>query len=104
VQPPSRFPGIDVDFTLTHALELPWRELAAAIAAAQVEDLARCVLKDRYQGAGIPAGAVATTVAFHYNAPERSLTQEEVNGRHQALAADLERRFGVARAGTEERR
>lgn len=104
VEPPSRFPGIDADFTLTHSLDLPWRELAAAIAAARVEDLARFTLKDRYQGAGIPAGAVATTIAFHYNAPERSLTQEEVNSRHQALAADLDRRFGVARAGAEEKR
>ena len=48
---------------------------------------------------------MATTIAFHYNAPERSLTQEEVNQRHQALAGELERRFGVdRRAGAEEKR
>ncbi len=99
VEPPSRFPGIDADFTLTHSLDLPWRDLAAAIADARVADLLRFGLKDRYQGAGIPAGAVATTIAFHYNAAERSLTQEEVNGRHQALAGELERRFGIARGG-----
>ena len=105
VEPPSRFPGIDADLTLTHALDLPWRDLAAAIGEARVEDLARFHLKDRYQGKGIPAGAVATTIAFHYNAPERSLTQEEVNQRHQALAGDLERRFGVdRRSGAEEGR
>lgn len=105
VEPPSRFPGIDADLTLTHSLDLAWRELAAAIAAAQVEDLARFDLKDRYQGKGIPVGAVATTIAFHYRAPERSLTQEEVNQRHQALAGDLERRFGIdRRAGAEEKR
>ena len=98
VQPPSRFPGIDADFTLTHPLELPWRDLAAAIGSAGVEDLARFSLKDRYQGTGIPEGAVATTIAFHYNAPERSLTQDEVNSRQQALAVDLERRFGVDRS------
>ncbi|MEO8198021.1 MAG: hypothetical protein ABI689_14990, partial [Thermoanaerobaculia bacterium] len=99
VEPPSRFPGIDADFTLTHSLDLPWRDLAAAIVEAHVEDLFRFSLKDRYQGAGIPAGAVATTITFHYNAPERSLTQEEVNSRHQAVAGELERRFGVARGG-----
>ena len=104
VEPPSRFPGIDADFTLTHPLEVLWREIAAAIADAKVEDLARFSLKDRYQGAGIPPGAVATTIAFHYNAPERSLKQEEVNARHQALAGDLERRFAVARAGAESQR
>lgn len=101
VEPPSRYPGIDVDFTLTHPLVVPWQELARAIDAEQVEDLARYSLKDRYQGKGIPAGAVATTIAFHYNAPERSLTQEAVNARHLALAASLERQFGVERAGAE---
>ncbi len=99
VQAPSRFPGIDADLTLTHALALSWQELAAAIRAARIEDLARFSLKDRYRGAGIPEGAIATTIAFHYNAPERSLTQDEVNSRHQALAGDLERRFGVDRGG-----
>jgi len=108
-QAPSRFPGIDADLTLTHALDLPWRELAAAIRAARVEDLARFNLKDRYQGAGIPEGAVATTIAFYYNAAERSLTQDEVNSRQQALKADLERRFGSDRSaerpvGAEEKR
>ncbi len=111
VQPPSRFPGIDADLTLTHPLDLSWSELEAAIRAAQVEDLAQFSLKDRYQGAGIPSGAVATTIAFHYSTPERSLTQDEVNTRQQALRGDLERRFGIDRgggqhgqqAGTEER-
>ncbi|MEO8274678.1 MAG: phenylalanine--tRNA ligase subunit beta [Thermoanaerobaculia bacterium] len=99
VQSPSRFPGIDADLTLTHSLDVPWQELAAAIRDVGVENLDRLSLKDRYQGAGIPRGAVATTIAFHFNAPERSLTQEEVNSGHLALSAELERRFGVARAG-----
>ena len=35
-----------------------------------------------------------TTLSFHYNARERSLTQEEVNARQGALNQELERRFG----------
>ncbi|MBZ0088911.1 MAG: hypothetical protein K8H90_00890 [Thermoanaerobaculia bacterium] len=54
-------------------------------------------LKDRYQGAGVPAGAVATTITFDYHAGERTLAQDEVNERQASLAARLERRFGVAR-------
>jgi len=104
VEPPSRYPGIDVDLTLTHPLSIAWQELSRAIAAERVEDLARYSLKDRYQGKGIPAGAVATTIAFHYNAPERSLTQEAVNARHLALAASLERQFGVERTVPESQR
>ncbi|HVS04533.1 MAG TPA: phenylalanine--tRNA ligase subunit beta [Thermoanaerobaculia bacterium] len=94
VRLPPRVPGVAVDLTLTHRQEVTWAELAEAIRAAAVPDLADCALKDRYTGEGVPPGAVNTTIAFHYQAAERSLTQEEVNDRQTALAAELERRFG----------
>jgi phenylalanyl-tRNA synthetase beta chain len=97
---PPRLPGISADLTLTHPLSLSWAELAAAIDATAVDLLVGYRLKERYQGAGLPAGAVATTITFDYHGGERSLTQEEVNARHAALADGLERRFGVARKET----
>jgi phenylalanyl-tRNA synthetase beta chain len=97
VELPSRFPGVAVDLTLTHALATTWAEIAQAIAEQAPEDLVSWGLKDRYRGAGVPEGAVNTTISFQYNSQERSLTQEEVNERQGALAADLERRFGWKR-------
>jgi phenylalanyl-tRNA synthetase beta chain len=97
VDPPARHPGISVDTTLTHPLALTWREIEAAIGAARAKSLRSFALKDRYQGRGVPAGAVATTITFEYLDADRTLTLEEVNAAHAALAADLERRFGVAR-------
>jgi phenylalanyl-tRNA synthetase beta chain len=94
VESPSRFPGVSVDLTLTHALATPWAEIARAIGEHAPADLVSWGLKDRYRGPGVPEGAVNTTISFLYNSPERSLTQEEVNERQSALAADLERRFG----------
>lgn len=94
VELPSRFPGVSADFTLTHALATPWAEIDGAIAELKPADLVSWQLKDRYRGPGVPEGAVNTTIAFHYNAGERSLTQEEVNERQLALSAELERRFG----------
>lgn len=94
IQAPSRYPGIEADATLTHALGLAWDELAAAIRDARVDDLVGWGLKDRYRGKGVPAGAVNTTVWFRYNSADRSLTQEEVNERHHQLVADLEQAFG----------
>ena len=87
--PPSRFPGITADLTLTHPLATPWAELAAAVEAHRPPELTSFGLKVRYQGEGVPAGAVNTTLFFLYNSPERSLTQEEVNLRQAALAAEL---------------
>ena len=60
---------------------------------------ARYALAVRYAGEGVPEGAVATTVRFLYASPERSLTQDEVNDRQEALRRVLEDRFGAAAAG-----
>ena len=98
---PSRFPGIAADLTLTHALEVPWRDIAATIAEAAPEELQEFGLKDRYQGEGVPQGAVNTTVSFQYSAPDRSLSQDEVNARQAELARRLGERFGWP--GAEER-
>jgi phenylalanyl-tRNA synthetase beta chain len=97
IDPPSRFPGIGADFTLTHALDVPWAEIEAAIRAAApaAPDLVSWELTVRYQGEGVPPGAVNTTIHFFYNSRQRSLTQDEVNGQQLALAAELERRFGL---------
>ena len=93
-QAPSRFPGIVIDATLTHAVEVPWEQIADAIDALEVNDLVQFGLKDRYQGKGVPQGAVNTTLSFLYNAEGRSLTHDEVNERHRHVAAELEQRFG----------
>ena len=97
VVPPSRLPGVDVDQTITHSTSIAWSEIAARIESVRPAELVRFSLKDRYQGAGVPVGAVATTIAFHYNAGERTLTQDEVNARHAGLAEELERAFASAR-------
>lgn len=97
VEPPSRYPGIEVDLTLTHDLAVPWADIANAVRELRVADLRTFALKDRYLGAGVPAGAVATTISFRYVAADRSLTQDEVNSRHAALREALAGRFGVDR-------
>ncbi len=94
VEAPSRFPGIDADLTLTHSVATPWAEIDRAVAGLRPADLVSWEMTVRYQGQGVPEGAVNTTVHFLYNSPERSLTQEEVNERQLALAAELQRRFG----------
>ena len=91
---PSRFPGISADLTLTHALDVPWAEIDRTVAQSAPQDLVSWQLKVRYRGQGVPEGAVNTTLSFHYNAQDRSLTQEEVNARQLGLNQELERRFG----------
>ena len=91
---PSRFPAVEVDLTLTHAREVSWADMKQEVAATAVADLADFGLKDRYSGEGVPAGAVNSTLYFLYNAADRSLTQEEVNDRQEAVRQRLTDRFG----------
>jgi len=91
---PSRQPAIAVDLTFTHALEVAWSAIAAAVESARPRELVAYELENRYQGQGVPPGAVNTTIHFVYNAADRSLTQEEVNSRQAAIAALLGERFG----------
>jgi phenylalanyl-tRNA synthetase beta chain len=97
VAPPPRLPGIRADLTLTHALTLPWAEIARVIEELATPLLAGFRLVDRFRGRGVPEGAVATTIAFDYQGDDRTLTQEEVNERQAAIAAELERRFALPR-------
>jgi phenylalanyl-tRNA synthetase beta chain len=102
VEMPPRLPGIEVDFTLTHSLDLPWAEIEAAVRTEAAPELRRARLKVRYTGEGVPAGAVNTTLTFLYHGGERQLTQEEVNRHQEALAATLQERFGWAATGAGE--
>jgi phenylalanyl-tRNA synthetase beta subunit len=94
VELPSRFPGVEVDLTLTQSLATPWSEIVRVIDQAAVDDLVRFGLKDRYSGEGVPPGAVNTTIYFLYNAADSSLTRDAVNERHEAVRGLLEQRFG----------
>ena len=100
VTSPPRLPGIAMDLTLSHALATPWSELAEAIRSTAAPELVRFGLKDRYQGQGVPPGAVNTTLSFLYHAGERQLTQDEVNGWHEALTTRLAERFAWSRKET----
>lgn len=94
VEAPSRLPGIAADLTLTHAVTTPWAEIDRAIAELAPPDLVSWSHKDRYRGPGVAEGTVNTTIAFVYNAGDRSLTQDEVNARQLPLGEELARRFG----------
>ncbi len=94
VIPPSRYPAVTADITLTHAADLPWSEIERAVNAQRAEELSEFGLKDRYDGEGVPDGAVNTTIWFRYNAGDRSLTQDEVNSFQQLIRSRLEEEFG----------
>ena len=93
VIPPSRHPAVTADITLTHAADLPWSEIERSVNEQRADELSEFGLKDRYDGEGVPQGAVNTTIWFRYNAGDRSLTQDEVNSFQQSIRNRLEEEF-----------
>ncbi|MFI5181309.1 MAG: phenylalanine--tRNA ligase subunit beta [Thermoanaerobaculia bacterium] len=89
VEPPPKLPGSDVDVTVTHALTVPWRELAERVRDGAPAELLAVEAKGRYRGAGVPDGFVKTTMTLRFGSPLRSLAREEINGWRDAAAGRL---------------
>ena len=89
VEPPSKFPGSEVDLTVTHALSTPWRALEEAVRAGAPAELLAVEAKGRYRGPGVPDGFVKTTLTLRFGSSRASLAREDVNGWRDAAARRL---------------
>ncbi|MBK9968797.1 MAG: phenylalanine--tRNA ligase subunit beta [Holophagales bacterium] len=79
VEMPSRFPGSDVDLTVTHPLTVAWETLESAVRKGAPAELLRVEAKYLWRGAGVPAGFVKTTLTVAFGSQERSLGRDEIN-------------------------
>jgi phenylalanyl-tRNA synthetase beta chain len=79
VEMPSRFPGSDVDLTVTHPLSVPWEALVSAVRKDAPAELVRVHARYLWRGAGVPEGHVKTTLSVAFGSPERSLERDEIN-------------------------
>jgi phenylalanyl-tRNA synthetase beta chain len=76
---PSRFPGSDIDLTVTHPLSVAWETLDAAVREGAPAELLRVDAKYLWRGAGVPEGFVKTTLRVTFGSQERSLGRDEIN-------------------------
>ena len=96
VEMPSRFPGSDVDLTVTHPLSLPWEALAAAVRTEAPGELLRVDAKYLWRGAEVPEGHLKTTLTVAFGAQERSLERDEINRWRDEAARRLLALLGTA--------
>ncbi len=89
VEPPSKFPGSEVDLTVTHALSTPWRALENAVRTGAPPELVAVEAKGRYRGPGVADGFVKTTLTLRFGSSRASLAREDVNGWRDAAARRL---------------
>ena len=89
VEPPPRFPGSEVDLTVTHPLSTAWKTLESAVRAGAPRELVAVEAKGRYRGPGVKDGFVKTTLTLRFGSPLGSLAREDVNGWRDAAARRL---------------
>jgi phenylalanyl-tRNA synthetase beta chain len=89
VEPPPRYPGSEVDLTVTHLLSTGWRALESAVRLGAPSELVAVEAKGRYRGPGVKEGFVKTTLTLRFGSPLRSLAREDVNGWRDAAARRL---------------
>ncbi|HTD51514.1 MAG TPA: phenylalanine--tRNA ligase subunit beta, partial [Thermoanaerobaculia bacterium] len=97
----SNRPAITADLSFTQPRELAWQTIEEFVRGLGLPDLESIRCLDRYEGAGVPAGSVKTTIRLTFRSPERTLEQEEVNRHVRRLAEELRAGLPVAVIGWE---
>jgi len=92
----SSLPAITADLSFAQPRELAWADVERLVRQSGLEHLESLRCLDRYEGPGVDAGKIKTTIRMTFRSPERTLAQEEVNQQVRRLAAELASRPGIA--------
>ena len=91
----STLPAISADLSFSQPKAFAWQELEEFVRARKPEHLESLACLDRYEGPGVAAGQVKTTMRLTFRAQDRTLEQEEVNRQVRRLAEELASRPGI---------
>jgi len=93
-RPPSRFPAVVQDIAVVVDEDVPAYEVRQVILRAGGELLRQAVLFDVYRGDPIPPGKKSLAYSLAYQAPDRTLTDEEVGRIRARILEALTREVG----------
>ncbi len=96
-KPLPRNPSVVRDLSILVADTLPAGEVRDTIRAAAPPTLMRVAEFDRYQGKGIPDGHASLSYRLTFQAPNRTLTDADVDAAMNAIVAELARKCGAVR-------
>ena len=92
-QPLPRFPAVQRDLAVVVGAGVTAAEIEAAIRAAAPAWLTRIALFDVYQGSQVGPGRRSLAWGLTFQAPDRTLTDAEVNEVHARIVAEITKRF-----------
>jgi phenylalanyl-tRNA synthetase beta chain len=94
-EPLPRFPAVQRDLAVVVGPEVTAAQVEAAIRALRGPWLTRLELFDVYAGSQVGPGRRSLAFGLTYQAPDRTLTDAEVNDEHNRLVSALTARLGV---------
>jgi len=92
-EPLPRFPAVQRDLAVVVSAEVTAGQVEAAIRAMNAPLLTRLTLFDVYTGGQVGAGRRSLAWSLTFQAPDRTLTDAEVNRVHEQIVAEVARRF-----------
>jgi phenylalanyl-tRNA synthetase beta chain len=92
-EPLPRFPAVQRDLAIVVGSEVAAGEVEAAIRAMRLPLLTRLTLFDVYTGGQVGAGRRSLAWSLTFQAPDRTLTDAEVNRLHERIVAEVAKRF-----------
>jgi len=93
--PLPRFPAVQRDLALVVADDVTVAQVEAVIRGMDIPWLARVQLFDVYSGSQVGAGRRSLAFGLTFQAPDRTLTDAEVNEQHARVVRELGRRLGA---------
>lgn len=85
----ARFPGIQRDLSIIVDEKIPTQEIYRVIASIKDDLVKEIKIFDLYQGDHIPPGKKSLTYRIKYQAPDRTLTDNEVSRIQQRILSNL---------------
>jgi phenylalanyl-tRNA synthetase beta chain len=94
-RPLARHPGIQRDLAVVVARDVPSAKVSRAIENIRADWLQQVVLFDVYEGAQVGHGRKSLAYGLLYQAPDRTLTDAEVNRAHAEVVERLRAELGA---------
>lgn len=94
-KPLPRYPSVVRDLTILVDRQITLEELLRTIEKQQIDDCRGAQLVGTYEGANIPDDKRAVTLRIEYRSDERTLRDEELEGRQRSLIDSLLRQYSA---------
>ena len=91
----GRFPSVQRDLSFVVDKEVEYSKMVSVVEEMGIPDLRGVQLLDLYQGPNLPQGKVSLAIRLTFANPEKTLTQEKVNGFTDDIFSVLEEAFSA---------